>query len=152
VLSLGLVGSLSIIRFRTPIKDTRDMVFLFWSIVVGLGTGTYNWYIVTIASIFIGIVVIVLYLIKYGKSQPSDYILVLTGSNGYLEAPIMDIIHDHVKEAKLRSQKINGENWEIVVEARLHGEVNSTELLMDLKKVTGITNISFLAPQLSLPI
>jgi hypothetical protein len=64
----------------------------------------------------------------------------------------MDIIHDHVKEAKLRSQKINGENWEIVVEARLHGEVNSTELLMDLKKVTGITNISFLAPQLSLPI
>src|SRR5690625_5465921 len=43
VVSLGLVGSLSIIRFRTPIKDTRDMVFLFWSIAVGLGAGTGNW-------------------------------------------------------------------------------------------------------------
>jgi len=42
VLSLGLIGSLSIIRFRTPIKDTRDMVFLFWTIAVGLGAGTYN--------------------------------------------------------------------------------------------------------------
>ena len=46
VLSLGLIGSLSIIRFRTAIKDTRDMVFLFWVIAVGLGAGTYNWGIV----------------------------------------------------------------------------------------------------------
>ena len=43
VLSLGLVGSLSIIRFRTPIKDSRDMVFLFWSITAGLGAGTTIW-------------------------------------------------------------------------------------------------------------
>jgi hypothetical protein len=43
VLSLGLIGSLSIVRFRTAIKDTRDMVFLFWVIAVGLGAGTYNW-------------------------------------------------------------------------------------------------------------
>jgi hypothetical protein len=107
---------------------------------------------VTIASIFIGIVVVILFLIRYGRSQTSDYILVLTGSNGYLEAPIMDIIQDHVKEAKLRSQKLDGENWEIVVEAHLDGEVNSTELLKDLRKVDGITNISFLAPQLSLPV
>src|SRR5690625_5583288 len=53
VVSLGLVGSLSIIRFRTPIKDTRDMVFLFWSIAVGLGAGTGNWTITIVASIIV---------------------------------------------------------------------------------------------------
>ena len=52
-MSLGLVGSLSIIRFRTPIKDTRDMIFLFWSIAIGLGAGTYNWLLVGIATLFI---------------------------------------------------------------------------------------------------
>jgi len=39
---LVLIGSLSIVRFRTAIKDTRDMVFLFWVIAIGLGAGTYN--------------------------------------------------------------------------------------------------------------
>ena len=48
VLSLGLVGSLSIVRFRTPIKDTRDMIFLFWSIAIGLGAG-HNWLAVGLA-------------------------------------------------------------------------------------------------------
>ena len=69
VLSLGLVGSLSIIRFRTPIKDTRDMVYLFWSIAVGLGAGTYNWTMVALASAIILIFIFILYLIKYGRSQ-----------------------------------------------------------------------------------
>src|SRR5690554_6776393 len=65
VLSLGLIGSLSIIRFRTPIKDTRDMVYLFWTIAVGLGCGTYNWVVVIISTIFIGLIMFVLYFIKY---------------------------------------------------------------------------------------
>jgi hypothetical protein len=61
VLSLGLVGSLSIIRFRTPIKDTRDMVYLFWVIAVGLGAGTYHWGIVIISSLAILALIVILY-------------------------------------------------------------------------------------------
>ncbi len=49
VLSLGMVGALSIVRFRTPIKDTMDLVFIFWAIAVGIANGVgyfeylYNW-------------------------------------------------------------------------------------------------------------
>jgi len=78
VLSLGLIGSLSIIRFRTPIKDTRDMVFLFWVIAVGLGCGTYNWVIVIYSTIFIAIIMYVLYFMKYGRSRNTDFVLVVS--------------------------------------------------------------------------
>jgi len=79
-LSLGMVGALSIIRFRTVIKDSRDMVFLFWTIAVGLGCGTFNWGPVTVASLFIASVLLILYFVDYGKSRRRDYVLVLKGA------------------------------------------------------------------------
>ena len=70
VLSLGLVGSLSIIRFRTPIKDSRDMVFLFWSITAGLGAGTNNLGIVIIASVMIAVMFVIMHLaIRHPKRR-----------------------------------------------------------------------------------
>lgn len=69
IISLGLIGSLSIIRFRTAIKDTRDMVFIFWCIVVGLGAGTFNWTAVVLGSIVVIVIIFVLYLFNYGKSK-----------------------------------------------------------------------------------
>ena len=81
VLSLGLVGSISIIRFRTPIKDTRDMVYLFWVIAVGLGCGTYNWNVVIISTLVISLVMFLLHFIRYGQTKATDYVLVVTGSD-----------------------------------------------------------------------
>ena len=76
-LSLGMVGALSIIRFRNVIKDSRDMIYLFWGIAVGLGSGTYNWSIVITASICIGCVMMLLDYLKYGIAQSQDCIFVL---------------------------------------------------------------------------
>ena len=88
VLSLGLIGSLSIIRFRTAIKDIRDMVFIFWVIAVGLGSGTYNWSVVLISSVFITIIVFLLYVIRYGYIQNKDFILSISG-----RLPNLSLIH-----------------------------------------------------------
>ena len=112
VLSLGLVGSLSIIRFRTPIKDTRDMVYLFWVIAVGLGTGTFNWGMAALASLFILIVIFLLNLIKYGRSQNHDYILVVSGNSEFDQEPIKTVIHQFTADVKMRSQTISEDFWE----------------------------------------
>ena len=109
VLSLGLVGSLAIIRFRTPIKDTRDMVYLFWSIAVGLGAGTFNWAVVVLSSLFILVVAVVLYAIKYGRGQSHDYVLVVSGGKAMAQEQIREIIQRYAMDSKIRSQSTNNE-------------------------------------------
>ncbi len=153
VLSLGLVGSLSIIRFRTPIKDTRDMVYLFWVIAVGLGAGTFNWIMVTLASIIILIVIFILYMIKYGRSQSHDYILVVSGTSDYKQDPIKAIINQYSTDSIVRSQTINEEFWEIVYELHLGDSKKPIDdMLKTLKQLEMISNVSLLAPQLALPV
>lgn len=153
VLSLGLVGSLAIIRFRTPIKDTRDMIFLFWSIAVGLGAGTYNWGMVTLFSAFMVAVILLLYLLKFGRSQNNDFILVVSGSDENDTDELIEIIRKYTKESRVRSQKISDDMWEIIFELRFIDERKILDTLVkELKAVQGVGNVSLLAPQLALPV
>ena len=154
VLSLGLIGSLSIIRFRTPIKDTRDMVFLFWVITVGLGCGTYNWTVVVLSSFLISLVMIFLHLIKYGQSHHVDYVLVVGGDSTVETEAVVQTIRQYTKEFRLRSNELNGSSWEGIFEIRLtktdHRSANM--LVGEIKKNPGITKVSLLAPQIALPV
>ena len=153
VLSLGLVGSLAIIRFRTPIKDTRDMIFLFWSIAAGLGAGTYNWGIVTLFSVFMVVVIFFLHLFKYGRSQNNDYILVVSGNSDYDSDLLIDIVRKYTKDSKIRSQKIGDDIWEMIFELQLDDGKRDVDLIVkELKSVQGVGNVSLLAPQLALPV
>ena len=152
VLSLGLVGSLSIIRFRTPIKDTRDMVYLFWAIAVGLGAGTYHWGIVTIASIVILLLVIILYYLQYGNQQNKDYILIISGNANFDRELIRGTINQYTQDAKMRSQSIDHDAWEIVYELHLTDLTQPLdEMMLAIKGIDNVENISLLAPQLALP-
>ena len=154
VLSLGLIGSLSIIRFRTPIKDTRDMVFLFWVIAVGLGCGTYNWSVVVISSIIISLVVILFHIIRYGQSYNVDYVLVVGGNSKYNTKKIYEVINTHTQEITIRSHETEGSHWEIVCEVRFTklSESSTDSLIDSLKDLEGVNKVSLLAPQISLPV
>lgn len=154
VLSLGLIGSLSIIRFRTPIKDTRDMVYLFWIIVVGLGCGTYNWMSVILASMFIFAVVLTLYWTRYGRSENSDYILIVAGRISDYKIDIEKIVQEYVEELKVRSYEVEDESWEVVFElkySRVKGKFDQ-KMLSDLRNSEGVEKVSLLAPQIALPV
>ncbi len=154
VLSLGLIGSLSIIRFRTPIKDTRDMVFLFWTISVGLGCGTYNWTVVILSTLFISAVMILLYIFKYGRSLNTDYILVVSGSKTSDNSKIESAIMDFAEEAKMRSYESENEAWEIIYELRYprSKSPDSKALITHIESIAGVSKVSLLAPQLALPV
>lgn len=153
ILSLGLIGSLSIIRFRTPIKDTRDMVYLFWSIVVGLGAGTYNWAVVVIGSILILAAIIILNSVKYGQTKNLDYVLVLSGTSLLKFEAIDSIIQNYVHSSKVRSQELQDDAWEMVLELDFKDPSPSTfeTMIREIKTNQTVTSVSLLAPQLSLP-
>jgi len=153
VVSLGLVGSLSIIRFRTPIKDTRDMVFLFWSIAVGLGAGTGNWTITIVASIIVAVVITYLFMIKYGTPLHAEFVLVVSGNLEGQSEELEQVIKKFAENAQVRSHDVKDQYWEVIFELKfLKNQANPSEdLLSQLKKIDGVEKVSLLAPQLALP-
>ncbi|MFP4510429.1 MAG: DUF4956 domain-containing protein [Spirochaetaceae bacterium] len=153
VLSLGLVGSLAIIRFRTPIKDTRDMVFLFWSIVVGLGVGTLNWTVAVFATLFLSVLVSSMYLFRYGKSMHVEYILVVAGSDRNADDDIERVVNRKRANVQLRNHEVDGSVWELTYEIRVSraSEPEVRGLISELQLIRGVTKVSLLTPQLALP-
>jgi uncharacterized membrane protein YhiD involved in acid resistance len=76
-LSLGLIGSLSIIRFRAVIKDTKDMAYLFWAIATGLSVGSGNYLMAFLSVAFISVLVTGLSRIDFERATHKDYIMVV---------------------------------------------------------------------------
>lgn len=154
IVSLGLIGSLSIIRFRSAIKDTRDMIFLFWSIVVGLGVGTYNWPTVVVGSIILMAAIFILYLVKYGKSQNLDYILIITGESETSYEQIAQVVDPYVENSQVRSQEVQEGGSELVLELSFASPnpVEFERMIQQLYALSFVKNVSLLSPQLSLPV
>lgn len=154
VLSLGLIGSLSIVRFRTPIKDTRDMVFIFWIIAIGLGSGTYNWIIVIVSTIIMTILMFLLHFIKYGQTYSIDYVLVVSGTGKHKSVKIDSILQKYVKDVTVRSKESEEDHWETIFEVQFKKDsLNKTDLIIDeLRELDGVNRASLLAPQVSLPV
>lgn len=153
-LSLGLVGALSIIRFRTVIKDTRDMVYLFWMIAVGLGCGTTNWQATTVATGVIGCGLLGLSLVKYGSRAHSDYVLVLEGTDKPPMDGIAERLGSHATTFELRSMDLKENKWELVFEIRRFKDKVAGEqhMVTDFRTMSEVERVSLLAPQLTLPL
>jgi len=73
--AFALVGALSIIRFRTVIKDTKDIAYIFWSLAAGMGAGTGSYFLTIISSILLIIIALVLFKTNFGSIYKSEFIL-----------------------------------------------------------------------------
>ncbi|MBF0369000.1 MAG: DUF4956 domain-containing protein [Magnetococcales bacterium] len=153
-LSLGMVGALSIIRFRTVIKDSRDMVYLFWGISVGLGCGTMNWMVALVSSAFLGGMLMLLHYLHYGKPKHMEFVLVVNGGGEVIEEPLFNLINQHTSQSTLRNLEITPTGWEVVMEVRFQADGLDTQkkLLEEIRALDKISNVSLLAPHLSLPV
>jgi hypothetical protein len=153
VISLGLVGSLSIIRFRTPIKDTRDMAFLFWVIATGIGCGVKLWTPTIMATVLLAAVVCFLYALEHGRPRYADFVLVISGTSPFPVETSEEVIRCHTVNFRIRSHEVQGDRWEKVFELRFSKaqETGLDRLLRDVQDVPGVDKVSLLAPQLSLP-
>lgn len=154
-LSIGLVGSLSIIRFRTVIKDSRDLIYLLWGIAIGLGFGTNNWLAIVSSSLVIATVILLVYFFRYGSQNEKNFILVIGGSHRNIENKTKEILTENGINFSLRSMdKTSSNNWQIVLEIISNdgSEIDRQKIMEQIEKNKDIQNVSLLAPNLTLPI
>lgn len=135
-LSLGLVGSLSIIRFRTAIKEPRDIGFLFWAIAMGLAAGTSEFMIAIIGSIMIALLLFIFNKVIY---VDYCYLLILKGSE--IESKeIVNILKEYDIPFKLRMKTTNSIFVEITYEITLKA-VKEDTLIKALKSIDCIEEV-----------
>ena len=137
VLSLGMVGALSIVRFRSAVKEPIDIAFLFWSISVGIILGAGLIPLAIFGSVFIGIILLV-FINK--KSSDNPYILIVNCSDDNSENLAMNHINKSVKKHVIKSKTVSASNGiEITVEIRL--KEMSTKFVNEINNLEGVNNV-----------
>jgi uncharacterized membrane protein YhiD involved in acid resistance len=135
ILSLGMVGALSIVRFRTAVKEPLDIAFLFWAIAAGIVIGAGLIPLGIIGSVFIGIILMV-FVNK--KSSDTPYIVVLNLDNDKAESDCMEIIKAKTKKSLIKAKTVSRNGIELTVEVRLLDM--SAKLLNELLTINGVNN------------
>lgn len=140
VLSLGMVGALSIVRFRTAVKDPMDIVFVFWAVAAGLIVGA-NFYTLGIfGSLIIGVI---LYIFNLFKSSEKPYLLVIKFSDINDEKFIFDLTKQYTKKYVLRSKIIEQNKIELNIDLRFKmDEVKYVNELNNLSSVSSAVLVS----------
>ena len=137
VLSLGMVGALSIVRFRSAIKEPIDIAYLFWAISAGIVIGAGLIPLAIIGSIFIGIVMI---LFVNRKTVNNPYILVINCENDNSENDALKLLSKNVQKYNVKSKTVSPVNGiEMTVEIGL--KKNTTGFVNEISKVNGVSNV-----------
>lgn len=135
VLSLGMVGALSIVRFRTAIKEPLDICFLFWSIGVGIVLAAGMIPLAIFGSIVIG-VVLILFVNK--KSHTKPYIAVISCTDSDSEKAVSDKLKANVQRAVIKSKTVTKGNIEVNFEIRLKND--NTDFINELSDINGVNS------------
>ena len=135
VLSLGMVGALSIVRFRTAIKEPMDIAFLFWAIAVGIVLGAGLLPLAIIGSVIIGIIIVIFSTRKIGDTP---YILVVSCENEETESVAYELIKEDAKKSLLKSKSVNKLGIELTYEVRIKDD--NTGFVNKISAVDGVTN------------
>lgn len=138
VISLGMVGALSIVRFRTAIKDPLDIAFIFWSISVGIICGTHLYSLAIIGSVFITIIMILIQLLPSVKPA---LLLIINASNDVSVKDLEDLISKNTTYYKIKSRNITTSELDIIAEIRTKDE---QEFIKQLSEFKGITNATIM--------
>lgn len=137
VLSLGMVGALSIVRFRSAIKDPMDIVYLFWAISVGITTGAQLYFVAIIATVIIASIIFVMMQIT---SKLDIFLLIIN----YEEAAEMELL-DYISklDQKLKSKRVTHGNVELTLE--IQSVQNGTVFVDEISRIIGVENVSFVS-------
>jgi len=139
VVSLGMVGALSIIRFRTAVKDPLDLMFLFWAIAVGIICGVGLAKIAVMLSILMTAGILVLNGIPVAKAPQ---ILVVDAMVPDAEASIMTAVNKYARYSSVKSQNMTRSSLNMVIEVRTG---DGSALLAEVLKVSSVTSATLMA-------
>ena len=141
VLSLGMVGALSIVRFRAAIKEPIEIVFLFWAIAAGIVVGAGMIPLAVIGSAIIGLILI---FFAGRKTHDRPYILVLNCTNEAAEAAARDLVKASSSRFVIKSKVVNAAGIELTAEVRVReAETAFVNRVNDLPDVTNASLVSY---------
>lgn len=141
VLSLGMVGALSIVRFRTAIKEPVEIVFLFWSLAVGIVVGAGMIPLAIIGSVIIGIILL---FFANRKIYNTPYILVLSLKNEKAEENVLGLLDKSVEHYIVKSKTINSMGIEMTCELRTKDATTAfVNRIHDIEDVDSATLVSY---------
>ena len=133
VLTLGMVGALSIIRFRTSIKEPMDIMFMLWAVAAGIATGAGMAGVAVLGSLCIGLLIV---LLTRGRQNGVPYILVLQVEDQAAEKRALELVAANVKRSRVKSKRVTKEETEITVDLRLKNE--NTDFMHAVNALPGV--------------
>ncbi|MCR5404566.1 MAG: DUF4956 domain-containing protein [Butyrivibrio sp.] len=138
VISLGMVGALSIVRFRTAIKDPMDLLFLFWSIGEGIicGSGLFELAVVVALMVTAGILIL-----EFAPQGKKPYVLIVNCHDTESEDQIVGKVSEHSKNYKIKSRNLKKTGLDMIIEVRTSEE---KELLKSLSDISSVDNVALL--------
>lgn len=136
VISLGMVGALSIVRFRTAIKDPMDLVFLFWSISIGIICGAGLFHIAVFTSLILTIGMLLLEMTPFGKAAS---LLVVNCDAVEPEKEILSVLAKYSKMAEVKSRNVTKEKMDLIISCKPVDEHALVSEVAALKHVKGVS-------------
>ena len=137
VISLGMVGALSIVRFRTAVKDPMDLVFLFWSIGLGIIAGAGMFGLAFLLAAAIAMIICVLELLPVAKAP----VLLIVSLSDMEDKDLLTVIETYVKSYKVKSHNVTKAGMEYILELRVK---NGAELVKSVAEVSNVKSVSLL--------
>ena len=136
VISLGMVGALSIVRFRTAVKDPMDLAFLFWSISVGIICGATLYEVAVEASILITIVMLGLHYVPNAKPA---LILLVNGTGADVQEAVKQVLEENTKWYQIKSRNVSASGMDMIVELKTKQEDTLTQKILAVPGVENAT-------------
>lgn len=139
VISLGMVGALSIVRFRTAIKDPMDLAFLFWSISIGIICGAGLYEIALVTSVGVTVFILVLDMLPVGKAP---MMLVVNSSEMNGEKAVLDVVGKYARYYKVKSRNLSKGRLDLVIELKVKEE---SALVSEVAALEGMLSASMIS-------
>lgn len=146
--AFALVGALTIVRFRTVIKDTRDTAFVFFALTEGIASGTGNYLLTAISSVFISAVAIILFKTNFGTYMRSEYVLRFRfDRNSGVESIYTKLISEKTSRSTLIHIEPSGEGQFLILsyDITLKRGVSAGGLVATLERTAGIDRVSLVS-------
>ncbi len=146
--AFALVGALTIVRFRTVIKDTRDTAFVFFALTEGIASGTGNYLLTAVSTVFIGLVALILFKTNFGAYMRSEFVLRFRfDRESGVEALYTKLIGEKTSRSTLIHIEPSGEGRYLILsyDITLKRGVNAGGLVTSLEKTSGIDRVSLVS-------
>ncbi len=146
--AFALVGALTIVRFRTVIKDTRDTAFVFFALTEGIASGTGNYLLTAVSTVFIGLVALILFKTNFGAYMRSEFVLRFRfDRESGVEALYTKLIGEKTSRSTLIHIEPSGEGRYLILsyDITLKRGVNAGVLVTSLEKTSGIDRVSLVS-------